>query len=311
MDALRISLFGKFCLQQRGHVVGELDSCKVQELLCYLLLYRDRPHARELLANLLWSDQTTSRSKQYLRKAIWQLQSTFDCPDPATEEPLFLVDPQWVEVNIKAGLWLDIGVFENACVLTQGIVGGQLDPAQADDLSSAVKLYQGDLLEGWYQDWCLIERERFQLLFLSALDKLMGYHEVQSEYELAMEYGLQILRYDRAREHTHRSLMRLHALAGDRTGAIRQYERCVAALAEELGVPPAEQTQALCEQIRADQCPELVATHALPRPTTTKLSPSPLQSTLPQLKQLQQLLAGMVEQVEHEIEILEAALRHH
>ena len=35
-------------------------------------------------------------------------------------------------------------------------------------------LYRGDLLTGWYQDWCLIERERYQCMFVSLLDKLMA-----------------------------------------------------------------------------------------------------------------------------------------
>jgi hypothetical protein len=39
---------------------------------------------------------------------------------------------------------------------------GDLNEAQAQLLKDAVNLYCGDLLEGWYQDWCLFERERLQ-----------------------------------------------------------------------------------------------------------------------------------------------------
>jgi hypothetical protein len=46
--------------------------------------------------------------------------------------------------------------------------------------------------------------------------------------------------------------MRLHGQAGNRTGALRQYERCVAALDEELGVRPSKQTEALLRIIRDD-----------------------------------------------------------
>jgi hypothetical protein len=46
--------------------------------------------------------------------------------------------------------------------------------------------------------------------------------------------------------------MRLYYKAGDRTTALRQYERCVAALAREFDLPPAQETVALYEQIRAD-----------------------------------------------------------
>jgi DNA-binding SARP family transcriptional activator len=313
MNELRVSLFGKFCLQRAAQSIPQLDSCKVQELFCYLLLHRTRPHPRELIASLLWGDQTTSRSKQYLRKALWQLQSTLGCEDEADDRRLLLINAEWIEINANAELWLDVSLFETAYATTQGIPGAQLDRTQADSLAAAIDLYQGDLLEGWYQDWCLIERERFQQMFLSALDKLMHHAEHHQTYEAGLAYGAQILRYDRAREHTHRALMRLYYLAGDRTGALRQYERCVRALNEELGVPPAEQTQSLYEQIRSGQLrPAEPATTA----TGSKGSPlnaapaSALQTVLPHLKRLHHLLASMAEQVEHEVAAIEAALHH-
>ena len=61
-----------------------------------------------------------------------------------------------------------------------------------------------------------------------------------------------MLREDRARERTHRRLMRLYYLAGDRTGALRQYERCAAALRQELDVEPSRRTSELERRIRRD-----------------------------------------------------------
>src|SRR5690606_35507187 len=52
-----------------------------------------------------------------------------------------------------------------------------------------------------------------------------------------------------AREHTHRALMRLYYVAGDRTGALRQFQRCTTALREELSVSPSPQTIALYQRI--------------------------------------------------------------
>ena len=85
------------------------------------------------------------------------------------------------------------------------------------------------------------------------LDKLLVYCMSHEEFEAGQRYGGLILRYDRARERTHQLLMRLHYLAGDRTGALRQYERCVVALREELGVRPDRRTVALYEEIRGSQ----------------------------------------------------------
>jgi two-component SAPR family response regulator len=129
-------------------------------------------------------------------------------------------------------LWLDVEVFERAFMLVQRQRGADSTRAHVESLQEAVQLYRGDLLEGWYQDWCLYERERLQNMYLVMLDKLMCHCEAMREFELGLFYGSQILRYDRAHERTHRQLMSLQYLSGDRTAALRQFERCVAALAK-------------------------------------------------------------------------------
>jgi DNA-binding SARP family transcriptional activator len=45
--------------------------------------------------------------------------------------------------------------------------------------------------------------------------------------------------------------MRLFVANGDRTGALRQYDRCVAAVREELSARPEEETVALMREIRS------------------------------------------------------------
>jgi DNA-binding SARP family transcriptional activator len=71
---LSVCLFGKFSVHDDGRELDRLPGGKPIELFCYLLLQRERPHSREVLASLLWGDCTTSQSKKYLRQALWQLQ---------------------------------------------------------------------------------------------------------------------------------------------------------------------------------------------------------------------------------------------
>lgn len=249
MTLLSIQLFGKFTMQADGKRLGGIDSRKVQELLAYLLVYRDRPHPRESLAELLWEASSTAQSKKYLRQALWQMQQLLP---KAEAEPLIRIEPDWIRISPEASYWLDVAEFESAFAEAQGIPGHQLGEAVAASLDRAAALYRGDLLAGWYSDWCLYERERLQNMWLAMLDKLMSYCEASGQYEAGLAYGTRVLRDDRARERTHRRLMRLAYLAGDRTGALRQYERCVQALEEELSVRPSRQTEELHQQILDD-----------------------------------------------------------
>ncbi len=309
MSTLRIYLFGKFCVRRNEQALDGFDARKVQELFCYLLLHRDHSLPRETLASHLWPDTTTIQSKKNLRQTLWQLQSALGSHDESVNGRILLVEPDWVQLNSEANIWLDVAVFEQAYNLVQKTPGQELDGSQAQLLQDTVQLYQGPLLEGWYQDWCLLERERLQSMYLAMLDKLMSHCEVHRDYETSLLYGMRIMCYDRARERTHRRMMRLYYLIGDRAEALRQYERCAGALEEELGVQPSKSTVALYKQIQADQLEEPLPAMAL-RETDPALEVTIplLREVLGQLTYLQESLSDLQDQVQQSIQQVELAL---
>src|SRR6266581_4378840 len=307
MSTLRIYLFGKFGVRHNEQVLDGFDARKVQELFCCLLLHRDHSLPRETLASLLWPDTTTVQSKKNLRQTLWQLQSALGSHNERVKGRILLVEQDWVQLNSEAGIWLDVAVFEQAYNLVQKTPGQELDGSQAQLLQDTVQLYQGPLLEGWYQDWCLLERERLQSMYLTMLDKLMSFSEVHYDYETGLLYGMRIMCYDRARERTHRRMMRLYYLLGDRAEALRQYERCAAALEEELGISPSKSTIAIYRQIQADQLDE-----PAPAPVEVDTSPEipvpPLLEVLGHLAQMQRSLAQLQNEVQQSIQMVEMTL---
>ncbi len=251
---LCVSLFGKLNIQSSENEFQDLSSLKSKELFAYLLLNRDRLHAREKVASALWGDHcTTAKSRKLLRNALWQLQSALNCHAELQKEELLLVQPDWIQLNSIPILQLDVHAFETVYASVEGVPGAALKTHVADRIDGALQLYRGDLLEAWYHDWCLYERERMLQIYLILLDKMMSHCEASSQFEKGLSYGQRILRHDRARECTHRQMMRLHYLVGDRSTALRQYNRCAAALREELDVAPSQYTTSLYEQIRADR----------------------------------------------------------
>lgn len=308
MSVLCVSLFGDFHVHCGEQDLTSLYPRRLQELLCYLLLYRDRAHPRETLASLLWSDSSTVQSKKNLRQALWQVQTASNSGAGSPGASLLLADPDRVRFNPDADTWLDVALFERASGHAQGVPGQDLDAPRVQALREAVDLYRGDLLEGWFQDWCLYERERLQNMYLAILGKLMDHCEASEEYEAGLAYGTCILRIDGARERTHRRLMRLHYLAGDRTAALRQYERCVEALRRELAVKPATRTVELCEQIRAERF-----TSVAQWPFLEFEAPASHHSELPQalrhLRQLQATLTEMQGQLQQIIRAVELTMK--
>ncbi|HEX2052990.1 MAG TPA: bacterial transcriptional activator domain-containing protein [Actinomycetota bacterium] len=244
-------LFGRFQARRAWAGWDQVDARKIQEILSYLLLFRQRPHQREVLAGTLWSGSSLARSRKNLRQSLWQLQEHREAPDAESAARLLLVGKEWIQVN-PTTIWLDVAELEAAYETVRTTAGERLSDDQAATSRKAVELYRGDLLEGWQEEWCVFERERLCAIHLTMLEKLLGYCEATGRFEEGMVYGDRLLRHDRAHERAHWRMMRLSYLAGDRTGALRQFDKCRAALAEELGVAPGRMTRALYEQIRAD-----------------------------------------------------------
>ncbi len=310
MGQLRIKLLGQYAIQHDGRPLDEL-STKAAEMLCYLFLHRDRPHTRETLAEVLWADIPAERAQKYFRQTLWQLQSALNGkPDGERGEGagLILLGPGWLRINAEADWWLDVDILERAYSLCLSSDVAALSDAQAQTLELAAELYDGDLLATWDHDWCIYERERLQLIYLAIMDYLMSFCEARRAYARGVAFGQRILRYDPARESTYCQLMRLHYLAGDRTTALREYGRCVAALAREFGMPPAQQTVALYEQIRADRREEVAALSGLSTATVARGDAHPAELHM-RIERLQASLAAFQSHVQQELAALRQLLR--
>jgi len=306
VSQVKVQLFGKLHIRRDEQDMAGFEAHKVQELFCYLLLHRDQPHPREALADLLWGGASTAQAKKYLRQALWQVQSALGAQVDSSGETILLVEPDWISLRHDCDLWLDVAVFEATFARARETPGVQLDHERAQSLEMAVGLYQGDLLGGWYHDWCLFERERLQNVYIAMLNKLIAHCDAHHRYDAGLAYAERILRLDGARESTHRWMMRLYYQMGERTEALRQYERCVAALDQELSIHPSARTTAIYQQIRSDRTYESSPAYDdLPLLQEARDVP---QSVLGRLQRLRLDLGNLECQLGQEIEAIKRGL---
>ena len=243
---LRIKLFGSLELERDGRALPRFASRKSGELFAYLALNRQAPHTREHLAGVFWGDSSEERARHTLNTTLWRINRVLEPPESGASERGYLrVSPQHIGFNAASGVWLDVAEFETRCELAE-----QTDPETRHVLyAQAVTLYRGDLLADCYEDWCIVERERLQGLYVRALAQLMAYHSANAQHDLAIDCARRILVCDPMREEVHRDLMRLHLQAGQPGAALRQYRQCEDLLRNELGVEPAPETRELLKPI--------------------------------------------------------------
>ena len=264
MAHLAISLLGPLQVILDGEPVTEFESDKVRALLVFLAVESDRPHRREALVGLFWPEQTERSARHNLSQALFNLRRAIGDHAAAHAErgtpPFLLVTHQTIQFNSNSDHSLDTTVFGallDACeehhhsrLATCGLCMARLQ--------EAVVLYQGDFFEGFslgdspaFEEWSVLQREWAHLLAVNALHLLARCHEQLGELEQALRHTWRQLELDPWRERAHRQLMRLLALSGMRSAAMRQYRVCIRVLEEELGVPPSEETTALYQRIRS------------------------------------------------------------
>lgn len=221
----------------------------VKALLAYLILFSERIHARDVLAGLFWGDSSENRARSCLSTALWRLRKILEPQGIPKGTYLLTPSPGEVGFNSQSNHWLDAAEFESHAKSILAKPYQDLATGEVRQLEKVSKLYSGDLLEGFYDDWALTERERLRSLYVKSQAHLLGYYSQKAGYDKALTCGHRILNLDPLREEIHREMMRLYMVSGRRAQAVRQYEKCCKILEAELGVPPMEETRALCAQV--------------------------------------------------------------
>ena len=244
--SLRIQLFGIPRIKVEPPNTSDLPTQKAKFLFFYLLLFHKNAHLRETLETIFWGDHPEPRARRSLSTEIWRLRRWI-APLQENGDALLSIQEGQIRLRMAASWWLDTFEFERYLAQAQQIEA--TDPDRAIDLlHRAVQLYSGELLEGCYYDWCFAERERLHQAYLDALLKIMVYHGARSEYTTAIQYGQRLLLQDPLQEHVHRELIKLYLLSHQQPQALAQYQACDRILRDELGIPPAPETQALMRQ---------------------------------------------------------------
>jgi DNA-binding SARP family transcriptional activator len=255
MGMLRIWLFGAVRLDHEDFPIDPAAVHPVQGLLAYLLLHRERVHSREVLAGIFWGDRGDDKARRCLNTAVWRLRSALEPAGIVRGAYLISTAAGELGFNCASNHWLDVAVFEQRARQMLARPEEETRPPDVEVLREGVQLCCGELLEGFYDDWALRERERLRLLYLRCLRRLMHIYRQQGAYDDSLGCAQQILACDPLREDVHREAMRLYCDLGQHGLAVRQYQQCREILADELGILPMEETQALCARIASHGCP--------------------------------------------------------
>jgi DNA-binding SARP family transcriptional activator len=198
-----------------------------QRLLAFVALH-ERPAQRAYVAGSLWLDSPEERAYANLRTALWRLH----------REGVRLVESHGQRLALSASVGVDLRAAESLARRAMH------EPGAAAVVTDASVL-EDDLLPDWYDDWVVLERERYRQLRLRALETLCEQATDAGDLDAALDFGLAAVAGEPLRESGHRSVIRAHLAAGNAAEAVRQYRLCRRLLQEQLGVEPSEHMEQL------------------------------------------------------------------
>jgi DNA-binding SARP family transcriptional activator/tetratricopeptide (TPR) repeat protein len=241
--SVRIRLLGP----PEVHVDGRpwrIDTRKATAIIALLATER-RPFAREELAAILWPESDDEAARGALRRTLSTMRTAIGREVVRIDRNQVALDPDRVEV--------DLDLVDAAAA---GLAG-RSDPPDRASLEAAASAARGAFLAGFtlrdspeWDDWRAARAVGVERAVVAVLDALADRAVAEGDRLAAIEAVTRRLAIDPLDEAAHVRLMDLHAAAGDRGAALRQYRTCVAVLDRELGVGPLPETTARYEAIR-------------------------------------------------------------
>jgi DNA-binding SARP family transcriptional activator len=229
---LSLRLLQSFALSRDGHPV-DLPPV-AQRVVAFLALERRRVD-RMLVSGKLWIDSTDEQASASLRTTLWRLGQI--CRD--------VVEAYGTTLELGPGVSVDlIQAAARANLLVQ-------QPEEHCEKDVELLGASGDLLPDWYDDWVLIERERFRQLRLHALESLCRALTAAGSHAQAVLAGLAAIGIEPLRESSNRALIAAYIAEGNRSEALRQYQLFKQRLDEELGLTPSPRMEMLMARLRS------------------------------------------------------------
>jgi TolB-like protein len=222
---------------------------KTRGLLAYLCLAQPRRVSRSRLMALLW-DGFEDRARRNLRDALYMLERLVR----AKSAGLILLDHQYVALNAER-CWIDV--------------------LAEPDYQFERLLEDLDGISPSFDHWLSGERSRVEDRIRNALDaEITRLTEEKAPADQRAVAARKLVNFDRTHEGAVRALMGALADMGDHPQALREYQRCRAALRDSLDTSPSRETTALCEAIRLASPRNAANIRSPPTASLTTLNPN-------------------------------------
>jgi DNA-binding SARP family transcriptional activator len=260
MGKLSLYLLGDLHIELDGKPIDTIATEKARALLVYLVLERERPIRRGALAELFWPERPPGAGRASLRQALGNIRTALG--DRNNPSPFILTHRDHIQFCSNESIWVDAITVQD---LLRSVRNHEHQPGEScqaceSSLATALDLYKGDFLDEFslpdsqgFHEWTTVRREGLHHQISGALRLLVNLLETRGAHKEACRHAQKLVVHEPWSEGNHRILIRMLAITGRRSQAMRQFKTCQRILHEEFDAAPSDETLTLLQQIRDGQ----------------------------------------------------------
>lgn len=243
---LNLYFMGKSRIEYAGKRLEDKLGTKAIALLCILILNENKYISREKIEGYLWPDSDTQAARYNLRYNLWLIKKNIGSDE--NNNLLIFVDNECCCVNTNYKFKCDI------------IDIMKFKPTKDDSVINILKLtklFQGDLLEGFYfkncdelNDLILFERMQFEKHEVRILKRLVELYECKKNYDACIQTINSILEIEPYDEGMVLNALDIYVKHEKPVDAITYYNNFSEILSSNLGVFPSANLKNKYQEIR-------------------------------------------------------------
>lgn len=243
---LRIYLTGEVAVECGARLLLEADLAGRQGRLAlvYLVAERDRAVTQSELAELLWPESLPASWPVALSAVISKLRQRLGTLG-LDRDRIIANAFRCYQFRPPPDTWIDLEAAADAVHQAEGALLANQPQAAYGPSLIATTISRRPFLVGEDAPWVVARRERLLEILVRALDCRVEALVANGELALALDHARTGVKLEPFRESGYRKLMQVLIRSGDRAEAVRVYQECRRRLADELGVSPSSETEAL------------------------------------------------------------------
>lgn len=239
-----IKLVGLISIEGDRTPLRYLSSAQAQVAFARLTLERASGTGRDQLADTVWPNGLPDTWASALRSVVSRVRAFASVPDIPESDVLVARGGRYL-LRLPPDAVVDLELAQEAVGLAgDAFAAGNYAEALRHAVAAVSTLRQ-PFLPDHEGEWVRTVRERVHELLLAELETASLSASALGDDRNALDFANEAVKRSPLRESAYRCLMRAYSAAGNRAEALAVYHRLRRTLADELGIDPAAETQAM------------------------------------------------------------------